>query len=180
MWTTIPFLGDPCYRVMDCVRIIRWRHDIFGRRILDVKLHRFVARGPTIAMPLSSSVATPARVLLFSLIAVAACSPLRGSAAPDPAGVALLVDNRSAHDVVVYLVDGMVPLRLGRVVGLTRSRLVVPSHAARSGAHVLLRSAGSADVLVSEGRAAAAGNVLALIVQPMLLQSSLDVLRFEP
>jgi len=90
----------------------------------------------------------------------------------------LLVENRSATDVVVYLADGHAPLRLGRVAALARARLSVPAHAATSGAPLLVRSTGSVDVYIDGPVLPGAGGTMALTVQPLLTQSTLEVLSF--
>jgi hypothetical protein len=87
----------------------------------------------------------------------------------------LLVENRSLHDVVVYLADGHVPLRLGRVTALGRSRLVVPDHAAAAGARLFVRSTDSGEQFAPEP---AVGGALTLTVEPLLIQSTLVPISF--
>ena len=164
--------------IMICVRIIRLCHDIIGRSIRAVKQDRSALfQLPGIAMPPFSS--APVRLLALALIVVAAaCSPQRRSGSTRPAPAALLVVNRSTHDVLVYLADGRTPLRLGRVAALGRSRLSLPIHAATAGARILVRSADSAGVFAADPVLAGAGGVLELTVQPILMQSTLGVLSF--
>jgi hypothetical protein len=97
---------------------------------------------------------------------------------PRLAPAALLVENRSGNDVVVYLADGHTPLRLGRVTALDRARLEMPAHAAISGARLFVRAAGSVDVYIDDPVLPGSGATLTLTVQPLLAQSTLGALSF--
>ena len=130
-------------------------------------------------MPVPSLVLTSVRLRVLALVvAVVACSPERGPDSLRPIPAVLLVENRSTDDVVVYLADGLVPRRLGRVPALARSRLVVPNHAAVSGTRILVHSEDSREAFVAERAAAGVGGVLELTVQPLLEQSTLSLLSF--
>jgi hypothetical protein len=117
--------------------------------------------------------------LLFVLIVSAAgCGMEHPSESSRLPPAALLVENRSANDVVVYLADGHTPLRLGRVTALDRARLAMPAHAATAGARLFMRSVGRADVFVDGPVVPGAGGTLELTVQPLLAQSTLAVRSF--
>ena len=126
-------------------------------------------------MPAPRPVRRLLQCLAFTtLVGSAACAPQRlGS--PQPMAAILLVENRSLHDVVVYLSDGHVPLRLGRVAALGRSRMLVPDHAANGGAHLLVRSTDSGELFAPHP---ATGDELALTVEPLLIQSTLIAVSF--
>ena len=127
-------------------------------------------------MPAPRSLRPLVRCLVSTLLvgSAAACAQQRlGS--PRPVSAILVVENRSLEDIVVYLADGHVPQRLGRVVALGRSRLAVPVHAADAGARLLIRSTDSGELFAPEP---AAGSSLALTVQPLLTQSTLVALSF--
>jgi hypothetical protein len=111
---------------------------------------------------------------LTFLVVIAACTPRRLDQSR-PVAAILLVENRSLHDVVVYLTDGHVPLRLGRVAALGRSRMWVPDHAADTGARLLVRSTDSGELFAPHP---AAGDELALTVEPLLIQSTLVAVSF--
>jgi hypothetical protein len=114
------------------------------------------------------------RLATLTVIIAAACAtPPRGSSRP--AAASLIVENRSLHDVVVYLSDGQVPLRLGRVAALGRAKLVVPHHAAHTGTRVLVRSTDSGELFTPEP---ALGGELTLTVEPLLIQSTLVPVSF--
>jgi len=116
--------------------------------------------------------------LLASVVGAAACGLENRAAPPRHAPAALLVENRSATDVVLYLADGHTPLRLGRVAALARAHLSVPAHAAMSGARLLVRSAGSLDVYLDDPLLPRAGGTAQLTLQPILAQSTLEMLSF--
>ena len=109
-----------------------------------------------------------------------ACSPTVGPSEPRPASSAVVVENRSWSDVVVYLADGNVPFRLGRVAALERTRLAVPNHMAALGVRLVVRSVGSGEAYAGEPVLPGAGGVLELTVQPLLAQSTLSVLSYGP
>jgi hypothetical protein len=113
--------------------------------------------------------------LLFASIVWAAACGLERSTPYRVAPAALLVENRSARDVVVYLADGHTPLRLGRVTALGRARLDMPAHSVTSGARLFVRSTGSADVYIDEPVPPGTLGMLELTVQPLLWQSTLGV-----
>jgi hypothetical protein len=128
-------------------------------------------------MPAPRSVRRLVRCLVVSAILgaiAAACAP-HYLVPPRPVAAILLVENRSLHDVVVYLADGHVPLRLGRVAALGRSRLVVPDHVAYAGARLLVRSTDSGELFAPEP---ASGGALTLTVEPLLIQSTLVAVSF--
>lgn len=114
------------------------------------------------------------------VVTTAACSPRVGLREPRPASAAVVVENRSWSDVVVYLADGNVPFRLGRVAALERTRLAVPNHAAALGVRLIVRSVASEEVYAGEPLLPGAGGVLELTVQPLLGQSTLSVLSYGP
>ena len=111
---------------------------------------------------------------------LSACSQRVGPDEARPVSAHVLVDNRSWSDVVVYLADGNVPFRLGRVAALERTRLAIPGHAAALGVRLIVRSTSSEEVFAGDPLLAGAGGVLELTVQPLLRQSTLSVLSYGP
>jgi hypothetical protein len=107
------------------------------------------------------------------VLALAGCSPHRDPENPRPRSATLRVDNRGWTDVIVYLADGNVPLRLGRVGSLERTRLAIPNGLAAVG--VVVRSVGSGQVYAASPMLPGAGGTLELVVQPLLAQSTLAV-----
>jgi hypothetical protein len=126
----------------------------------------------------AASFVRPLLPLVF-VLGAAACGVEHRAASSPPASATLLVENRSATDIILYLADGHAPLRLGRVTALSRARLSVPVHAAESGARLLLRSTGSVDAYVDDPVRVGAGGTIELTVHPLLRQSTLDVLSFS-
>jgi hypothetical protein len=123
---------------------------------------------------------THLRLLCFSFVlAVAACSARVDLEHPRPHPATLLVENRGWSDVIVYLADGNVPLRLGRVGSLERTRLPIPNSLAVMGVRVVVRSVGSEQVYAATPALPGAGGTLELIVQPLLAQSTLAVSRSQ-
>jgi len=120
--------------------------------------------------------------LLLVTLAVTptACSPRARPGDSRPASAAVVVENRSWSDVVVYLADGNVPFRLGRVPALDRARLAIPNHAAALGVRIFVRSLASSEMYAGEPLLPGAGGVLELTVQPHLAQSTVSVLSYGP
>jgi hypothetical protein len=116
---------------------------------------------------------------LGMLITLPACSTRTRPESTLRPAAALLVENRSMHDVVVYLTDGHVPFRLGRVSALERTRLPLPLHAVTTGVRVAVRSMDSEQVFSAEPVRPEVGGTLVLTVQPLFAQSTLSVLAFE-
>ncbi len=117
------------------------------------------------------------RLLCFPLfvLAFAACSTRGDLESPSPRPATLHVENRGWSDVIVYVADGSVPLRLGRVGSLERARLPLPNGLAAMGVHVVVRSVGSDQVYAAAPALPGVGGTLELIVEPMLAQSTLAV-----
>ena len=122
------------------------------------------------------------RLLAFVLFLIegSGCATLEASNPPRPAMAAIQVNNRSWFDVVVYLADGNVPFRLGRVGALDRTRLAIPNQAAALGVRVLVRSIETDQVFAGDPLLPGAGGVLELTVEPLLDQSTLSVLSYGP
>jgi hypothetical protein len=109
-------------------------------------------------------------VLLSSACATA--SPGRYSPARS---ITLDVTNRGQADVVVYMTDGDVLTRLGRVRALERTRLVIPR--TQGPIHLIVRALGSSHEVFAEAVWAVRGQVVQLTVQPVL--GSSDVVMGE-
>jgi hypothetical protein len=119
--------------------------------------------------------------VLFLPLLITACSQHGGLGDPRPASAAVLVDNRSWSDIVVYLAEGNAPFRLGRVAALERTWLPVPNPIAALGVRLVVRSVeASSPIYVGQPMLPGAGGVLELTVQPLLEQSTLSVLSYGP
>ena len=111
-------------------------------------------------------------------IALGGCELPAVPRAPRPPAASLRVDNRGLSDVIVYVADGQVPLRLGRVGPLARTRLPLPHHVSATTVRLLVSSVGSDQVFAAEPVLTGAGATLELTVQPLLSQSTLSVLSY--
>jgi len=111
---------------------------------------------------------------LLVLVAAAACATPRAY----PGGVVLHVVNRGWSDAVVYVGDGNVPFRLGRVPALDRAQLAIPNQVAAMGVRLLVRVADSDQTYAAAPVLPGAGGVVELIVQPLLLSSEVTVLSY--
>lgn len=121
------------------------------------------------------------RPLLSALLvlATAACvSPRPRGYDPAPGTIVLRVINRGWSDAVVYVADGNVPFRLGRVPALDRAQLAIPNQFAALGVRLIVRAAGSDRRYAAEPVLPGAGGVVELIVQPLLLSSEVTVLSY--
>jgi hypothetical protein len=92
---------------------------------------------------------------------------------PENRPLALQVTNRGSSDVIVYLAEGAVPTRLGRVGAFERARLVV--RRGQGPVRLIVRAAGSSDGFIPEPVWAVPGQVVELTVQPVLKTSDLVV-----
>jgi hypothetical protein len=121
----------------------------------------------------------PSRAALLVVLLVSGCLPARTETPAAPAvenAVTLRVSNRGHADVVVYVAGGSVPLRLGRVPATQRADMVIRGHS-QVGAPVrlLLRDVGTGQTYVPEPIWARAGDVVHLIVHPLLATSELII-----
>jgi hypothetical protein len=162
--------------LMESVRIIRSPHTTVVSRLRGVNRLTFMlerkkmTRG-VLAFFRSRRALLAGGVLYWSL-ACATPAPDRGRPpAGTSAGLVLEVTNRGWSDVVVYLADGAVPSRLGRVPALKHARLVL--HRGQGPVRVLVRAWGSKTSYVPEPVWASPGQVLELTVQPVLRTSEL-------
>lgn len=116
-------------------------------------------------------------ISMLLLLATAACALPRPSA-QSPGTIVLHVVNRGWSDAVVYIGDGNVPFRLGRVPALDRARLAIPNQTAAMGVRLLVRAADSDQTYAAAPVLPGAGGVIELIVQPLLLSSEVTVLSY--
>jgi hypothetical protein len=114
-------------------------------------------------------------VLLVSalLLLSSACVTASASRSSGARPLALDVTNRGSSDVIVYLADGAVPSRLGRVGAFERARLLI--RRGQGPVRLVLRASGSNDGFVPEPVWADPGQVVELTVQPVLKTSDLVV-----
>lgn len=117
------------------------------------------------------------RAALAAIIAVSstACASVPRGARGElkPASVSLEVTNKSWSDVVVYLVEGSVPTRLGSVPALRKAKLLV--HRGAGPLRVVLRPTGSLSGYAPEPIWVGSGEVARLTVQPLLTTSELSL-----
>jgi len=147
---------------------------MIGPRIPSVK--KPLTQPPGISMTAAS--ARRRLIPLLLAVALGGCAPPAAPRTPRPPAASLRVVNRGFSDVIVYVADGQVPLRLGRVGSLERTRLPLPHHVSPTTVRLLVSSVGSDQIFAAAPVMAGAGAALELTVQPLLSQSTLSVLSY--